>query len=182
MITPQGKVWTHGYVDDFLKDAGEKGPRKSLSWVPTVKMPCLPRPLADMQNYQHFAEIKKYATTFVNHFKTAGQKLGEGCMELWNLSVPTKDLVITNTLIIKSGYSESDVCMEKIVPWSALAGTSVARGPKTGSINYKISWLGVLKILLELIFVGLDLDPSDHIDPSLIYDQKELDIQKKKTK
>ena len=43
VITPQGKVWTHGDVDDFLKDAGEKGPRKSLSCVPTVKMPCLPR-------------------------------------------------------------------------------------------------------------------------------------------
>ena len=34
--------------------------------------------------------------------------------------------------------------------------------------------------MLELIFVGLDLDPSDHIDPSLIDDQKESDIQKKK--
>ena len=68
---------------------------------------------------------------------------------MWNLSVPVSALVITKDLLTKADYHDINVCMESIVPWSALAGTSVARGPKAGELKLKISWLAVLKILLE---------------------------------
>ena len=94
-------------------------------------------------------------------------------MELWNLTVPVSALIITKDLLNKADYDDSHVCMERIVPWSSLAGTSVARGPKTGELKIKISWLAVLKILLEVVFVGLDLDQCEHINPNLIDEEKE---------
>ena len=94
--------------------------------------------------------------------------------------MPVSALVITKDLLAKADYGDSHVCMERIVPWSALAGTSVARGPKSGELRIKISWLAVCKILLELVFVGLDLDQSEHIDSDLIDQEKEKEIQKKK--
>ena len=63
----------------------------------------------------------------------------QGSMELWNLTVPVSALIITKNLLNKADYDDSHVCMERIVPWSSLAGTSVARGhvtpppPKTDS-------------------------------------------------
>ena len=77
VVTHEGKVWTHGDIDDIGKYFSQKPTRKSLSWAPPGPVPSLPRPLAEMQNYLHFAEIKKSATAYVNHFKSAGQKLGE---------------------------------------------------------------------------------------------------------
>ena len=52
-------------------------------------------------------------------------------MELWNLTVPVSALIITKDLLNKADYDDSHVCMERIVPWSSLAGTSVARGHVT---------------------------------------------------
>ena len=59
-------------------------------------------------------------------------------MELWNISVPVSALVITGDLLTKADYQDINVCMESIVPWSALAGTSVAKGPKAGELKIKI--------------------------------------------
>ena len=56
----------------------------------------------------------------------------------------------------------------------------MGRGPVAGAIRYKMSWLGVLKVLLELVFVGLKKDPATHIDANLIDEDKERMIEQAK--
>ena len=89
-------------------------------------------------------------------------------MDLWNMPVNITDMKITRELLEKSCYMENIVTMENIVSWSALTGTSVGRGPNSTQIKYKVPWMGTLKIFLELVFVGLKLDPANFIDSTLI--------------
>ena len=79
-VEADGTVWTHGdkkYFGDYLSESNMQDEKDALSWVPPGPLPSIPRPLHDMQNYLHFAEIKRTATTFINHFKKPNQKLGE---------------------------------------------------------------------------------------------------------
>ena len=66
----------------------------------------------------------------------------------------TAEMTVTKRILINGGYTDEVLTMQNLVSWSALAGKCVGRGPSSGEIRYKLSWLGVLKVLLELIFVG----------------------------
>ena len=101
-------------------------------------------------------------------------------MELWNMPVSLTDIKITRELLDKSNYTENIVTMENIVSWTALSGKSVSRGPSSTQIKYKVSWLGTLKIFLELVFIGLRLDPANFVDSTLIDQDKEKIIEQKK--
>ena len=96
------------------------------------------------------------------------------------MPVSLTDIKITRELLDKSNYTENIVTMENIVSWTALTGTSVSRGPNSTQIKYKVSWLGTLKIFLELVFVGLKRDPANFVDSTLIDQDKEIIIEQKK--
>ena len=89
------------------------------------------------------------------------------------MPVNITNMKITGELLERSCYMENIVTMENIVSWSALAGTSVGRGPSSTQIKYKVSLMGTLNIFLKLVFVGLKLDPANFIDTTLIDQDKE---------
>ena len=96
------------------------------------------------------------------------------------MPVNITNIKITRELLERNCYMENIVTMENIVSWSALAGTSVGRGPSSTEIKYKVSWLGTLKIFLELVFVGLKLETANFIDSTLSDQDKEKIIEQKK--
>ena len=110
-VTKDGKVWTPGNIEDIGNYYPQDPPRRSLSWAPPGRIPSLPRPLSEMQNYLHFAEIMKSATTYVNHFKSAGQKLGE--------VIPLYIIIITkyfNPTLYREPWS-CGTCLFQYLPW-----------------------------------------------------------------
>ena len=80
IINKDGTVTTHGDKEMLEKSLSQEAlpaRRDSLSWVPPGPLPTIPRPLKEMQSYLHYGDIKKISTSYVNHFKNSGQKLGE---------------------------------------------------------------------------------------------------------
>ena len=78
---------------------------------------------------------------------------------------------MTQSILQKSGYTDSVLSLEKLVSWDSLQGIpSISRGPKVDKIIYKMSWLATLKIMLEVILVGVigPNAPSDYVDPALL--------------
>ena len=82
-------------------------------------------------------------------------------------------MTVTQDILGKAGYTDHILTMQNLLSWSALAGKSVRRGPSPGTIRNKVSWLGILKVLIELVFVCFKKDLTTHIDPTLIDAEKE---------
>lgn len=87
------------------------------------------------------------------------------------MQVKVADLVVTQSILQKSGYTDSVLSLEKLVSWDSLQGIpSISRGPKVDKIIYKMSWLATLKIMLEVILVGVigPNAPADYVDLDLL--------------
>ena len=97
------------------------------------------------------------------------------------MKVKILDLKITDEVLKKSGYDDEILTMENLVPWKSLKSMqSFSRGPGVTEIMYKMSWLAVLKIMLEVTLVGLGKNPNDPelVDPSLAKQHKEKHASK----
>ena len=95
----------------------------------------------------------------------------KGCCDMWNMRVQVSDLKVTKPILDKSGYTDQILTMQNLVYWESLKSIpSFSRGPKAQLIRYKMSWLALLKIMLELILVGIigPTGPNDHVDPTLL--------------
>ena len=91
----------------------------------------------------------------------------KGCCDMWNMRVQVSDLKVTKPILDKSGYTDQILTMQNLVYWESLKSIpSFSRGPKVQLIRYKMSWLALLKIMLELILVGIigPTGPNDHVD------------------
>ena len=99
-------------------------------------------------------EVKKEATRIMKMFLSTKQSIGVGECLLWHVRVKFSSLnKKTRDNLHKGGYCASWIALHNLVHWEQLVSArSISQGPGDTAYRYKkISWLLVLKVLLQIV-------------------------------
>ena len=111
-------------------------------------------------------EVKKEATRIMKMFLSTKQSIGVGECLLWHVRVKFSSLnKKTRDNLHKGGYCASWIALHNLVHWEQLVSArSISQGPGDTAYRYKkISWLLVLKVLLQIVHqLSLRVAGPDH--------------------
>ena len=98
----------------------------------------------------------------LDHFKDKKLPLGCGDAPFWQKPVTLDQLNEGQKVLIKIGFTPSQISLEELVSWKSLTNRQWKQGPQKEDLKVDISWKQCLVLVYEVLLAHLGIRSHAH--------------------
>lgn len=135
--------------------------KKSMEWVKSPsEFKKLKMPLSQMKQ----KDILSEAPHVLKNFMAKNEKYGSGVCFFWDHKVNMKDIKSSNDLLKKNKIKNETFSLSDMIEWENFKIKSFGCKPPTSDFKLNVSWTLFCKILIEVGFFIVGLNPEEHVN------------------